>query len=100
MAAERARGSELLRERFNEKDVIQLLELEHDGVELVEYFPIGIPAPDGVWGWWHVKPDVLTDLINVLIRHRKIPGIIIFPKGIPVPELFEVRFEAGSAREA
>jgi hypothetical protein len=32
-----------------------------------------------------------------LLNHRKIPGIRIFPKGIPVPHIFEVAFEAGSA---
>lgn len=98
MANERIRGSEVLKQRWTEDDLTRMLEQPHDGVELVEFFPKGIPAPDGGWGTWRVKPEALTKLIETLVKERKVPGIRIFPKGIPRPDVFEVMFEAGSAR--
>lgn len=94
----RVRGSELLKQRWSEADLIKVVDLEHAGVELVEFFPKGIPAPDGGWGTWHVQPAVLPHLLETLIKNGLVPGIRIFPKGIPYPDVFEVMFEAGSAR--
>ena len=94
----RTRGSDLLAAKWTEHDLEQLVAVDNDGVKLVEYFPKGIPAPDGGWGTWHVKPDALATLIELLAQHKNVPGIWIFPKGIPRPELFEVGFAAGTAR--
>lgn len=99
MAGERIRGSEIVAQRFTEKDLVGLFDLEHEGVELIEAFPIGIPVPDGGWGTWHVRPGALSGLIAALLQHRHVPGFWVFPKGIPRPDWFEVRFEAGSARQ-
>jgi hypothetical protein len=97
--AKKLRGSELLARKWTERDLTSLVDLEHDGVSLVEFFPKGIPAPDGGWGTWHVKSDSLLKFLEKLLRHEKIPGIRIFPKGIPVVDQFDVNFTAGSAQE-
>lgn len=96
--SKKPKGSELLAHKWNERDLAKLLDVEHDGVSLVEFFPKGIPAPDGGWGTWHVRPDALAKLIAELVKHEKLPGFWVFPKGIPGPEVFEVGFAAGSAR--
>lgn len=69
-----------------------------DGIDLVDFFPIGIPAPDGSWGVWHVKRNNLSALLERLTKLEHIPVFKVFPKGIPVPDMFEVVFEAGFQR--
>jgi hypothetical protein len=98
MATTKSRGSDLLKQRWTEKDLMALANIKSEGTELLEFFPKGIPAPDGGWGVWRVTPQTLSDLIQQILKNRVVPGIHIFPKGIPVPDWFEVVFEAGSAR--
>lgn len=95
------RGSDLLKQRYTEKDLRELLEATAiDGIRIVDFFPKGIPAPDGGWGVWHVPKDRLADLLAGLLKVEAIPNIKIFPKGIPFPDVFEVVVEAGSQRRA
>jgi hypothetical protein len=94
------RGSDLLRQRYTEKDLSELLESTAavDGARLVDFFPKGIPDPEGGWGVWHVPKDRLNDLLASLLKVKSIPNIKIFPKGIPFPDMFEVVAEAGAQR--
>jgi len=98
MSGTKTRGSELLQHRWTEKDLQHLLDIDHPGAKLVEFFPKGIPAPDGGWGTWQVNRDALAELIKKLLSADRIPGIHVFPKGIPFPDVFDVVFEAGSIR--
>ena len=98
--AKKLRGSELLAHKWTERDLVSLVDLEHDGVSLVEFFPKGIPAPDGGWGTWEVKSASMIKFLEKLLHQQKIPGIRLFPKGIPpVVDHFDVTFTAGSAQE-
>ncbi len=98
-AKSKARGSARLPARVRKADIDRLLKsAQMDGVKLVEYFPIGIPAPDGGWGVWHVRPGRVGTLIEAILKNRLIPGVKVFPKGIPWPKIFEVTFEVGSGR--
>jgi hypothetical protein len=45
-----------------------------------------------------VRPGRIGALLDAIFKNRVSPGVIIFPKGIPWPEIFEVTFEVGSAR--
>ena len=93
------RGSDLLKNRFTERDLEELIEASAiDGVKLVEFFPKGIPVPDGGRGVWHVPRERIADLLANLLRVREVPNVRIFPKGIPFPDMFEVVAEAGSLR--
>lgn len=93
------RGSTRLQGRVTKADIDRLLKsAQIEGVRLVEYFPKGIPAPDGSWGVWHVRPGRLGALLDTIFKNRVSPGVVIFPKGIPWPEIFEVTFELGTAR--
>jgi hypothetical protein len=99
MAEDSARGSDRLKHRYGAAELEQLLEVG-DRVEarLVDFFPIGIPDPDGGWGVWNVHPDRIGSLLEALLQHTSVPGLKIFPRGIPSPDVLEVVFEAGSAR--
>ena len=45
------RGSDLLKHRYTERDLEELLQASAiDGVKLVDFFPKGIPASDSGWG--------------------------------------------------
>ncbi|WP_432837810.1 hypothetical protein [Dactylosporangium sp. CA-092794] len=97
--AEKVRGSELLKHRYTERDLEELITLGHqDGIDLVDFFPLGIPNPDGGWGVWRVRPEVLGGLIDRLIQLERVPNFKVFPKGIPSLDAFDVVFEAGSGR--
>jgi hypothetical protein len=98
--SKKPRGSELLARRWSKQDLTKLLDIEHDGVSLVEFFPKGIPDPDGGWGTWHVRSDALVKFLEKLYGHGGvIPSVWVFPIGLGPPEGFNVGFQAGSARE-
>jgi len=93
------RGSARLQKRITKADLEKILRVAQvDGVDLVEFFPLGIPAPDGGWGTWHASPSAVLTLIDRLLRGH-VPAVVkVFPLGIPSPDVFKVVFEAGSAR--
>jgi hypothetical protein len=93
------RGSELLASKWTESDLTKLIELDHEGVSLVKFFPKGIPpVVDGGSGTWQVKPEALGSFVSLLAKLQKAPGgIWIFPNGLPQVTSFEVGFQAGSA---
>ncbi len=95
----KSRGSARLPRRVTKADLERILRVARiNGVDLVEFFPLGIPAPDGGWGVWHAKPSAVSTLIEQLLRNNVVPAVKIFPLGIPVPDVFKVAFEVGSAR--
>jgi hypothetical protein len=95
------RGSDLLAAKWTEADLTQLIEMQHEGVSLVKFFPKGIPPViDGGSGTWQVQPAAIGSFVEQLVKLKKGPGgIWIFPNGIPVVTTFEVGFKAGSANE-
>lgn len=95
----KARGSDLLKNRYTEKDLSALLESTAiEGVTLVDFFPKGIPNPDGGWGVYWVGHDRILDLLQALLAQPQIPHFKVFPKGVPVVDNFEVVVRGGSAR--
>ena len=60
MNEEHPRGSQFLTARYSEGDLEELLAAgEHAGVQLVDFFPIGVPAFEGGSGTWRVTPEQL-----------------------------------------
>jgi hypothetical protein len=99
MAEATPRGSSYLPARYSEADLEQLLAVgENAGVQLLDLFPIGVPAFDGGSGTWRVTPEQLPTLIEGLIRLPVVPYVKVFPKGLPATEIFDVVFEVGSRR--
>jgi len=93
------RGSELLTAQYSEQDLEELLAAsEHAGVHLVDFFPIGVPAFDGGSGTWRVTPEQLPILIQRLTQLARPPRMVVFPKGLPAIDGYDVTFEIGSRR--
>ncbi len=90
------RGSEkMLTGRTLEKHHLQrLLELaETEGIELVEWFPRGIPVVDTVGGSFRVTRSQAANLLGRLIELEALRlRFDVFPYGIPNPEGFLVNF--------
>jgi hypothetical protein len=94
-------SSKLILERwktreFGEGEVRELLKsLDVDGVELLEYFPIGIPAPEVIHGTIRVNPKKIGPLLerwlDLNVAWRKWE---VFPIGIPVPDDLLIKFES------
>jgi hypothetical protein len=57
----------------------------------------GIPRPTAAGAWRQV--GFVVKFLEKLLHQQKIPGIRLFPKGIPVVDQFDVNFTAGSAQE-
>jgi hypothetical protein len=99
MDEEHARGSQFLTARYSEGDLEELLAAgEHVGVQLVDFFPIGVPAFEGGSGTWTVTPEQLPALIQALTRVGRPPHMIVIPKGLPAVDSYDVVFEAGTRR--
>jgi hypothetical protein len=93
------RGSSHLRARYGEADLEELLAVGEDaGVQLLDLFPIGVPAFDGASGTWRVTVQQLPSLIERLIQLPVVPHVKVFPKGLPSTEIFDVVFQVGSRR--
>jgi hypothetical protein len=95
------RGSARLGMKINKADLdkLQKVGAGMSGVNLVDWGTVGQPGPDGGWGVWRVKPEALESLISQLVKgHRTIPGLRIFPRGIPVLDHFDVIAEIGPQR--
>lgn len=97
------RGSaKLLMERcdtrtFDDSDLKRLIEmLDTDGIEIVDYFPQGIPAPHILQGTLRVKPNALHALIEQINNNELVYWKVVeaFPNGIPFPDFWHVKFDA------
>ena len=62
-------------------------DLDGKGVKVVRAFPNGTPRPDLVEIEAHFSASQLDVLIRIF-RDRRAKGIIVFPKGIPVPDIW------------
>ncbi len=95
-ARKKARGSAKLRGTLlNEKELGALTSLvKKRGVKVVDWCIYGQPGPDGVCGAVHVRRPVAGRFINDLLKLRKLRlELEVFPEGIPVPNLYEIRFK-------
>jgi hypothetical protein len=99
VVSEVTRGSDLLRARYTEDDLNELLlAAENSGAHLLNFFPYGVPAFDGASGTWTITPQQLAGLIEAIVAVRAMPQLRIITKGLPAVEAIEVSFEAGSRR--
>ncbi len=97
--SEVARGSDLLRARYTEDDLNELLlAAESSGAQLLNFFPYGVPAFDGASGTWTITPQQLPGLIEALVGIKVIPQVRVIPKGLPAVDAIDVSFQVGSRR--
>jgi hypothetical protein len=101
------RGSDLLKERYaakgfaiHESMIDELSEIVGDN--LVHDVNVkGIPAVDFTRLTFEVEDDrcgtTIQQILQLLGRHGGTPGkVVVFPKGIPWPELVQVEVEIGA----
>jgi len=68
------------------------------GGRLLDYFPCGIPSPDGVWGTASIRPDAAGAMIQALIKLDRFRlRLDVFPYGIPYPDIINVQFRTPGA---
>jgi hypothetical protein len=76
-------------DRENLADIVRSVSvLEDFGMRAVKVFPLGIPATDGAQVHTILDAERLGNLIKALRELPRISGVRVFPKGIPVPDLF------------
>jgi hypothetical protein len=85
----------MLKGRVLESEALaRLLKLsEAEGVDLVDWFPRGIPNPDALAGSFLVKRQSVPSLVQEILNLQGLRlRLDIFPYGIPNPEGVFVNF--------
>jgi len=97
MASVKERGSaELLKQgAIRPEDLKRLLKiLRSEEVELVHWFPKGIPNPEVLYGAVRARPDVVGQVVGNIIKAEGLRlRLDVFPYGIPFPDDVIIRFE-------
>ncbi len=97
MAAVKERGSaELLKHgAIRAEDLKRLLKvLQSDEVELIHWFPKGIPNPEVLYGAVRTRPDIVGQVVGNIIKAEGLRlRLDVFPYGIPFPDDVIIRFE-------
>jgi hypothetical protein len=95
---EQERGStKLLKERtLNVEELERIVKISRaEGVELIDYFPLGQPAPDAVVGTIKVAPDAVGGIIQQLLDLDRVRlRLDVFPYGIPTLDGVLIGFES------
>lgn len=97
MATESKRGSTELIERqpITRERLEQLIDVlkEHD-VEIVHWFPKGIPDPEVLYGAVKARPEVVGKLVGKIVATEGVRlRLDVFPLGIPFPDEVLIQFE-------
>jgi len=103
-------GKELLRRlRFskmdddNLQDLVKIvIGLQTNGLQNLQVFPRGIPpVVDGLSLQTTVGAASLGNLLSVVLQNTpRVTGVVVFPYGIPNPEIFQVNVTLGNPVEA
>jgi hypothetical protein len=97
VATESKRGSAALIEqqpitRAQLEQVVDILK-EHD-VEIVHWFPKGIPNPEVLYGAVKTRPEVVGKLVGKIVATEGVRlRLDVFPLGIPFPDEVLIQFE-------
>ena len=97
MATESKRGSTALIEQqpISREQLEHLIEVlkEHD-VEIVHWFPKGIPNPEVLYGAVKAQPEVVGKLVGKIVATEGVRlRLDVFPLGIPFPDEVLIQFE-------
>jgi hypothetical protein len=94
---EQERGStKLLKERtLNMEELQRVIKIsQQEGVELIDWFPLGQPAPDAIVGKLIVTPDAVGGVIQQLLDLDRVRlKLDVFPYGIPTLDGVLIGFE-------
>jgi hypothetical protein len=97
VATQTKRGStELIEQQpISHEHLEQLIAIlkEHD-VEIVHWFPKGIPNPEVLYGAVKTRPEIVGKLVGKIVTTEGVRlRLDVFPLGIPFPDEVLVQFE-------
>lgn len=97
MATSTKRGSAELQHQqpLSHEKLDRLLKMLHEEeIEIVHWFPKGIPNPEVLYGALRAKPEVVGSIIGKIIEAEGVRlRLDVFPLGIPFPDDVLIRFE-------
>jgi hypothetical protein len=84
-------------EKDNLKELVDIVAgINKGGLKKIKVFPRGIPVVDGVQVTGIVDSTELNKLLGeILLKTPRLGGVVVFPYGIPFPEIFRVNINVG-----
>jgi hypothetical protein len=71
--------------------------IQKGGLKKFRAFPKGTPVPDGLQVTGTIDSgDVARFLGEILLKTPRLGGVVVFPYGIPWPEIFRVNIDIGT----
>ena len=89
-------------DRENLNELVRIVsELRKQGMQRARILLKGIPRPDGITLSAFVDADRLSGILTqVLTKTPRLQGVVVFPYGIPRPEVFQVNVDLGESVQA
>jgi len=88
-------------ERENLEELVRIVAgLQKAGLGRIKVFPKGIPVPTGVQVDGILESTAISKLLTeILTKTPRLGGVVIFPYGIPWPEIFRINIDIGAPVE-
>jgi hypothetical protein len=90
-------------EKDNLHDLVKIVvNLQGKGLGNLRVFPRGIPpVVDGLNVQATVSAANIANILNTVLQQTpRLSGVVVFPYGIPAPEIFQVNVSLGNTVEA
>ena len=86
-------------DKENLKELVSIVATLHRaGLKRIKAFPRGIPAVDGLRVSGIIEAsEVGRFFSDVVLKTPRLGGIVVFPYGIPWPEIFRVNLDLGAS---
>jgi len=88
-------------DKENLKELVRIVAgIQKAGLKKFKAFPKGTPVPDGLRVTGAIDAgEVNRFLSDVLLKTPRLGGVVVFPYGIPWPEIFRVNIDIGATGE-
>ena len=81
----------------NLKDLVRVVAgLHASGLDKIRVFPKGIPVPTGLSVQCVLDRSKLDLITKILLETPRVTGVVVFPYGIPIPDVFHVNANIGA----
>ena len=89
-------------DRENLTELVRIVaDLRKQGLQRARVLLKGIPRPDGITLSAFVEADRLSSILaQILAKTPRLQGVVVFPYGIPRPEVFQVNVDLGESVQA
>ena len=88
-------------DKENLKELVGIVaKIQRGGLKKFKVFPLGIPVPDGVRLSGMIDAGEANKFLGeLLMKTPRLGGVVVFPYGIPWPEIFRVNIDVGGPAE-